>query len=683
MGEAAGGGQAGADRGGGGGASGGEGGAGGSGGAGGEGPETLPGERTFSSDGVLEVRLTLDGDVWADLEAHGNLEEYVNAAGSLGVLGQRSTTFAELGLRHKGAYSLHHCWDLNGGVRSYFGDCAKLSYKLKFNEYDEDGRFDGLKRLNLHASSGDATHLRELVAYQTFRDAGVDGPRAMPARLYINDEFQGLFIAVEEVDGRYAKAHYPDGADGNLFKEIWPNAALTDEDFAGALETNEDPADVSDMRAFAAAIAATNATDFLADITPHVAIEPLLRYIAVDRLFRNWDGITAFYSPLTPHNFFWYHDNGADNRFHLVPWDLDNTLWSYDPYMYPEPWSQVAGVPDITSKPFDCQPREVWNPGSGTYLTPPRCDKLLDLLMQTSFEGFAQLATELRETALSAAHLQALADHYRALIAPIVSEDPTLDQTAWSASVDDFSNIIVDAGLDFDELVAAGLIEEEGPPIDPEAPTQEELDAPTLDDGLHVAGITNFEFAEPPVTGIPVGVETFGDGFSSLMAAWNTTEPLSGTADLRFDFTFARSPLAFDEWVNLGMFTGETDVTSYTGIVVLLSSNKQRKVRIRAVSPVYTESFGGIWTEFGVDRQVSPTPTPIKIDFAALSYPDWARAGWTGTQGFPGTDEEAKALVLSRFSGLIFVPDATLDASGEMLTETEDGWLRVDNMYFR
>ena len=658
-------------------------GASGNAGAGGDAGPSLPGDRVFA-ESVMEVRLTLDEADWTELEEHGNLEQYVVAAGSVEVTDGPAATFAKLGVRHKGAWSLHHCWDENGGVRDYTLECAKLSYKLKFDEYTKDGRYDGLKRLNLHASSGDPSKLHELLAYQTFRDAGVDGPRAMPARLYINDEFQGLFIAVEDIDGRYVEAHYPDAPDGNLYKEVWPRSEFEDQAFAAALETNEDDPDVSDMRAFATAIADSDASSFLEDMAPHVEIEPLLRYIAVDRMLRNWDGITAFYSPLTPHNFFWYHDSGPQGRFHLVPWDLDNTFWAYDPYMYPDLWQQIPGVPDITVKPYDCQPRVVWTADSGTYITPPRCDKFLDLLMQTSFESFADVAASLRKTALKPQRLQALANHYEALIAPIVAEDSTLDRYEWAAAVAELPSIFADSAADFDALVAAGLTEEQEPPPDPEEPTQEELDAATLDDGLHVGGITNFEFAEPPPAELPTGVMTFGDPLATLVAKWNTNKPLSGAADLLFDFQFARGPQAYDEWANLHLFSAETDVTAFTGISVRLAADKARLVRVRVWSPAYDEDFGGIWTEFGVDRYVGSTAATIKVDFSDLRYPEYARRAWTTGQGFPETEEEAaRALVLSRFGGLIFAPAATFDGAGELASETETGWLHIDNIYFR
>jgi hypothetical protein len=51
--------------------------------------------------------------------------------------------FAEIGVRHKGSYSLHHCWDEFDGVRSYADECAKLSLELKFDHTDADAWFDG------------------------------------------------------------------------------------------------------------------------------------------------------------------------------------------------------------------------------------------------------------------------------------------------------------------------------------------------------------------------------------------------------------------------------------------------------------------------------------------------------------------------------------------------------------
>jgi spore coat protein H len=654
----------------------------GAGGSGGANTEGLPGDAVFHEDEILDVRLSLDPAVWNDLEEHGNREEYVLASGTLRGRRIAATEFVELGVRHKGAYSLHHCWDDFDGVRSYAGECRKLSYKLKFDEYTAGARFDGLKRINLHAASGDATKLRELIAYRTFREFGVDAPRAVPARLTINGQFQGLFIAVEDIDGRYTAAHFPEGPNGNLYKETWPNPAASDADFEEALETNEDTPDVSDMRAFAEAVGTATPEDFASVLEPFVDIDALLRYIAVDRALRNWDGIMAFYSPLRPHNFFWYHDDGPEGRFHLVPWDLDNTLWAFDPYMHPEQWVTAAPVPDFNSEPLNCNERPVWEPASTTGITPPRCDALLDLLAEQRWERFEAIGTELLQSAFTTTRLATLTAFYRNRIADIVAEDPTLDALAWEYAVQDFALIQADAVADFEAFLGQGLIQETVT-TDPDAPTQEELDAPTLDAGLHVGGITNFEFAGPPAAPEPVGTYGYADPLATFGLTWNTVEPLSGTAELLLSFTFNRGPETYDEWANVGIASAETDVRGYERVVVWLASDRTRNIRIRVESPAYVDTFGGIWGEFGVDEVVTTQARAVSIPFLSLYYPEWAKIPWTAEQGFPGTDEEARDLVLSRFTGLTFGPAATVDDYGELVAETETGFLRIDNIYFR
>src|SRR5687767_10969493 len=80
---------------------------------------TLPGDAVFAEGQVLDVRLTLDPTAFTQLEEHGNLEQYVPSAARLEVAGQSAVELAEVGVRYKGSYSLHHCWDEFGGVRSH------------------------------------------------------------------------------------------------------------------------------------------------------------------------------------------------------------------------------------------------------------------------------------------------------------------------------------------------------------------------------------------------------------------------------------------------------------------------------------------------------------------------------------------------------------------------------------
>ena len=47
--------------------------------------------------------------------------------------------------------------------------------KLSFNKYDDDQRFYGMKKMNLHAMMNDNSLMRECLAYTLYRTMGVSG----------------------------------------------------------------------------------------------------------------------------------------------------------------------------------------------------------------------------------------------------------------------------------------------------------------------------------------------------------------------------------------------------------------------------------------------------------------------------------------------------------------------------
>ncbi|HYO96286.1 MAG TPA: CotH kinase family protein [Polyangiaceae bacterium] len=647
------------------------------------GGDGVPGAEVFAAEQILEVRLSLAAADWERLEEQGNEEVFLRGSGQVSGSALSERRFASLGVRHKGAYTLHHCWENFGGVRSHVGACAKLSYKLKFSEYDEAARLDGLKRLNLHAASGDATKLRELIAYSTFNEFGVDAPRATPAKLYINDVYQGIFIAVEEVDGRYTKAHFPEGPNGNLYKEVWPRAEAPASRYVAALETNEDIADVSAMLNFASAIADASSSTFSEDMERWIDLDTLLRYVAVDRALKNWDGIMAFYSPLSPHNFYWYQDDGADGRFHLIPWDLDNTLWEFDPYMQPQDWVTAAPVPDWNAKPLSCEARQIWSSQSPLRLMPPRCDPFLDLLAETHWERFESLSAELLAGPFSTGRLNEKVSYWQSRIAPLVKDDPVVNFTSWQNEVRRFPQILARAVEDFGSFVEAGLVQETSN-VEPTPELPPELvDAVTPDQGLLVDAVTNFELEVAPA-GAPAGVYVSGDPFALVSATWNQMDPLSGSADLRFDFTFKRAPGSYDEWVMLGLDAPlPMDIRARRAITVTLSSDRARVVRVRLASPAYETAFGGVWSEFGAEVSVTSAPKTVSIPLRSLAYPSWARLQWSVGAGWTGSDQTALQTVLEQCTGLIFAPGATFGSDGELTEEVEVGHLQIDNVYLQ
>jgi hypothetical protein len=316
----------------------------------------------------------------------------------------------------------------------------------------------------------DPTKLREMLAYSTFYDFGVDAPRTSPARLYLNGDFMGLFIAVEDVDDRYAAAHYTAAPDGNLFKEAWPNPEALQRwgedgfaDYASGLqEVGDDPADFVGL---AQAVKSATTADFPEVMAPWLDLEGLLRYMAVDRAIKNWDGVTAVYTctdpgcfPVGPHNYYWYHDSAEGGRFHLVPWDMDNTFQYNDPYIDPRGFGAERPIPNWNVKPADCSPIRVWD---SSWVVPSGCDRFLNLLAATQWDGFEALGRELVDGPLRTGVLRQKALAWASLIEPIVQEDPTIDQAQWRHERDLLLNdILVRAPREFGAFLDQGYVEE-------------------------------------------------------------------------------------------------------------------------------------------------------------------------------------------------------------------------------
>ena len=308
----------------------------------------------FEWEHVPTFDLHLPAEDWAHLQQNARDEQY--AAAEACFEGRRIGT---VGLRFKGAHgTLYGCFDATGAML-----CDRLSMKLKFDEYVEEQRFFGLKRLNFNANRFDDSRMKERLAYDLYRSAGVVAPRASWAVVRVNGESLGLYGMVEQLDGRFTADRWPESPDGNLFKEVWPTD--TSEDLLiAALETNEEAADVSGFSSFAQAVVASSEDQLLSTLGEHTDLEYWARYMAADDAIVSYDGITYFYtngSGSHNHNYHFYEH--APGRFTLVPWDVESTFWI----------NPAHAAPHWTVLPDDCSRTY---PYWGGLATAPACDPL-------------------------------------------------------------------------------------------------------------------------------------------------------------------------------------------------------------------------------------------------------------------------------------------------------------------
>ncbi|MEN8249890.1 MAG: CotH kinase family protein [Bacteroidota bacterium] len=198
----------------------------------------------------------------------------------------------------------------------------KKSFKLKFKEFGGEKFYD-LKKFNLKAENNDPSMIRELMTLQTFRKANAPAARSHHAEVYINDEYMGLYLNVEQIDDEFVQARFFYD-EGNLYKCSW-GATLTTENAIYdnnlfELEINEDINDRSGLANFIQVLNNTPDADFEEAIESVFNVTSYLRVLAVEALTGHWDGYS-----FNQNNFYLY-ENNATGLIEFIPYDVDNTF---------------------------------------------------------------------------------------------------------------------------------------------------------------------------------------------------------------------------------------------------------------------------------------------------------------------------------------------------------------------
>ena len=382
---------------------------------------SLRAEDIFDEAVIRNYELTLPEEAWLSLQENALDEEYTPAQLTL-----EGETIDNIGLRFKGAIgSLRLCF--SGGEQV----CDKLNLKLKFSEYDPEKRLAGLKRLNLHAMEADPTRMREAIGYGLFREAGVMAPRVAYARVTVNGVSQGLYAVVEAIDGRFTRDRFPDGGEGNLYKEVWPVHSEA-QPYFDALKTNEDEnPSVDKIQRFANALASASDEEFVSTLASWTDIGHLVRYMAIARLIDHWDGTVAFYclgAGCLNHNYYWY-ESLADDKLWLIPWDLDHT------FEEPSPIRTYYGMPDWDELDAPCEPVQIFLGIAGM---PPSCDPILSRMADLLWTEYARESELLIADAFSQAALETRIDALHELLADEIEADTVTVQTRadWDQAVE-------------------------------------------------------------------------------------------------------------------------------------------------------------------------------------------------------------------------------------------------------
>ena len=207
----------------------------------------------------------------------------------------------------------------------------KKSFKISFDTFVDGREYYGLDKLNINGEHNDPSIIRSKLSWDIFKVMNVPSPRSNHVKLYINQEYYGLYINVEHIDNEFVEDRF--GSDtGNLYKALYP-ADLTylgddPENYKAMsggrsiyeLKTNEHLNDYSDLASFIIFMHKSSDSEFKAKIRDYINVDGVLRVLAVDILTGMWDNYT-----FNKNNFYLYN-NPITSRFEFIPYDYDNTF---------------------------------------------------------------------------------------------------------------------------------------------------------------------------------------------------------------------------------------------------------------------------------------------------------------------------------------------------------------------
>ena len=271
------------------------------------------GELIFDDSYVHEVRITIDNvDFWSELSQNyqNNYPDLPYTMASASIDGEVTDS---VGIRQK-------------GFASHFGSQGdKKSMKIDFNHFVDGKKYDGLKKINLNNGFGDPAIQRDKLCYNIMNKAGVDAPRTSYARIYLNDQYWGLYLLVEQVDRTFLKDNFGN-SNGNLFKNVgnseleWMGQDTSQ--YQQIFELKTDP-DVEAWENFVELMDVLNNTgdgDFKEEISKIFDVDLYLKVLAVDVATGNWDSYIEH-----GRNFYMYQDSGS-RKFNWIPWDYNFAL---------------------------------------------------------------------------------------------------------------------------------------------------------------------------------------------------------------------------------------------------------------------------------------------------------------------------------------------------------------------
>ncbi|MFN0275941.1 MAG: CotH kinase family protein [Chitinophagales bacterium] len=270
--------------------------------------QSLPYNILFDDEKVNSIFIIMDEDSLNEM--YNELEnEHEYAVQFIYDEGTGTDTLENVGFRLRGNTSL---------------GSAKKSFKVSFNTYNAGRKYHAVEKMNLIGNHNDPSMSREKLYFDIYNAFGLPVRRVSFVKVFINDDYYGLYTNTEEYDEIFLKDRFGENT-GNLYKCLYGSNLEykgTNPLLYGSYEllTNEEENDYSDLMNLTDVITNTPIEDLPCELEKFFNVDNFLKIYAIDIATGHWDNYG-----LNQNNFYLYH-NQFTGQFEFLSYDCDNTL---------------------------------------------------------------------------------------------------------------------------------------------------------------------------------------------------------------------------------------------------------------------------------------------------------------------------------------------------------------------
>lgn len=269
----------------------------------------------FDINTLQEIRLSVNSRDLRTLRQTFNLNTYYPAD-----LTWRNLKVRNVGIRSRGL-----------GSRN----ATKLGLRVDMARYTTGQTFVGLSTIILDNLWQDDALIRERLAFTMFERLGMPAPRESFCRLFINNEYQGVYTITEEIDGDFAR-RVTGETGGTVFEyhyvrdwrmeDLGEIASYTPLFEARTRVLEADSTLYNPIQEMVREINGPDDAVWRQRVEEYIDLNQFMAHAAIEAFIAENDGLLGYAGM---NNFYLYRQQGT-KKHRLFPWDKDNAFLFID-----------------------------------------------------------------------------------------------------------------------------------------------------------------------------------------------------------------------------------------------------------------------------------------------------------------------------------------------------------------